>query len=67
MLRTLSIDGATFDLFVQTDPSVIQPFKKTQAFTLPLGEKFRIQNVIGTFGGAATVSFVIWALGLPIG
>jgi predicted permease len=23
--------------------------------------------VIGTFGGAATVSFVIWALGLPIG
>lgn len=51
--RTLSIGGATFDLFVRTDPSVIQETKGARAFTLPLGEKMRIDDVTGTFGGGA--------------
>lgn len=52
--RTLSIGGATFDLFVRTDPSVIRGEHPARAFTLPLGEKMRIDDVTGTFGGGAS-------------
>ncbi len=60
-LRTLSIGGATFDLFVRTDPSVIRSHEEKRAFTLPLGEKLRIEDVTGTFGGGAANSSVGFA------
>ncbi len=51
--RTLSIGGATFDLFAGTDPSLIEEHASGRAFTLPLGGKLRIGSVTGTFGGGA--------------
>ena len=53
-LKTMSIGGATFDLFVRTAHDLIQTENKKQAIlALHLGEKIRIQDVIQTCGGGA--------------
>lgn len=49
----MSIGGATFDLFVVADHSVIHQNEHSPAFTLPLGSKIRIEEVIRTCGGGA--------------
>lgn len=51
--RTMSIGGATFDLFVVADHAVIHADERSPAFTLPLGSKIRVQDVITTCGGGA--------------
>jgi len=51
--RTLSIGGATFDLFLRTDNSIIHECDKLTAFALPLGSKIRVKDVISTCGGGA--------------
>ena len=51
--RTLSIGGATYDLFVRTDQSIIHQCEGRDVFSLPLGDKIRINDVVSTFGGGA--------------
>jgi len=51
--KTMSIGGATFDLFVVADHSVIHKDERSRAFTLPLGSKIHIDDVIRTCGGGA--------------
>ena len=51
--KTMSIGGATFDLFVIADHSVIHKNEHAHAFTLPLGSKIHIDEVIRTCGGGA--------------
>lgn len=51
--KTLSIGGATFDLFLRTDHSVIHEDKEGSVFALPLGAKIRVKDVISTTGGGA--------------
>ncbi len=51
--KTMSIGGATFDLFVVADHSVIHQNEHAPAFTLPLGSKIRVEDVIRTCGGGA--------------
>jgi sugar/nucleoside kinase (ribokinase family) len=50
---TMSIGGATFDLFVIADHAVIHKNERERAFTLPLGSKIRVNDVIRTSGGGA--------------
>ena len=57
-LRTMSIGGATYDLFVRVNHEVVQTHEGGLAFTLPLGEKVRVQEVIETCGGGASNSAV---------
>ncbi|HVW66926.1 MAG TPA: carbohydrate kinase family protein [Candidatus Peribacteraceae bacterium] len=52
--RTLSIGGATYDLFVRTDQSVVHEHEGKKMFSLPLGDKIRVNDVISTFGGGAS-------------
>lgn len=52
-LKTMSIGGATFDLFVHTDHSVVHEMNGMPAFTLPLGTKIRVQGIEGQPGGGA--------------
>lgn len=51
--KTMSIGGATFDLFVVADHGVIHKDERARAFTLPLGSKIRVEEVIRTCGGGA--------------
>lgn len=51
--RTLSIGGATYDLFVRTGTDVIREDRGRKILELPLGEKVRVQQVIETCGGGA--------------
>lgn len=51
--RTLSIGGATFDLFVKADASLIHDCGDTKSFALPLGGKIRVNDVISACGGGA--------------
>ena len=53
-LRTLSIGGATFDLFVRTGQNLKRITDGVAALTLPLGEKIRVQDVLETCGGGAS-------------
>lgn len=50
---TMSIGGATFDLFVIADHGVIHKNEHAKAFTLPLGAKIRVEEVIRACGGGA--------------
>lgn len=50
---TMSIGGATFDLFVIADHNVIHKDERDHAFTLPLGSKILVEDVIRTYGGGA--------------
>jgi len=52
--RTISIGGATYDLFVQTGSDVVRTVDGKKVFNLPLGEKIRVQNVVETCGGGAS-------------
>ena len=51
--RTLSIGGATYDLFVRTGPGVLQEDRTGNVLLLPLGSKIRVDQVIETCGGGA--------------
>lgn len=51
--NTMSIGGATYDLFVHTDHSVVHELDGKPAFTLPLGTKMRVKSVQGQSGGGA--------------
>src|SRR3989338_6612464 len=53
MPRTLSIGGATFDLFMRTEKNLIHECDAHKSFALPLGGKIRVQEVIDTCGGGA--------------
>ncbi len=52
-LRTLSIGGATYDLFVRTGNDVLREDRGRKVLELPLGDKVRVQQVIETCGGGA--------------
>lgn len=52
--RTISIGGATFDLFTRVDHSIIQHAEQGERFTLPLGAKVRVNEITGTCGGGAS-------------
>ncbi len=63
--RTISIGGATYDLFVTTSKEPVHAPDGTESFLLPLGEKIWIKTVVGTFGGgAANTSVGLSRLGL---
>ncbi len=51
--KTLSIGGATYDLFVRTGTSVLHEDHGAKTLTLPLGQKIRVEQVIETCGGGA--------------
>lgn len=57
-LRTFSIGGATFDLFVRCTHHVMDLPNGKRAFTLPLGEKVPADQIIGACGGGASNSAV---------
>ncbi|TSC97979.1 MAG: putative Ribokinase, partial [Candidatus Peregrinibacteria bacterium Greene1014_49] len=52
--RTMSIGGATYDLFVRIPHEKIHGDEKSPFFTLPLGEKIRVTEVLETCGGGAS-------------
>lgn len=52
--RTLSIGGATYDIFVRLDEKTVQSADDRSAFLLPLGDKIRVHDVIETCGGGAS-------------
>ena len=63
--RTISIGGATYDLFVTTSKEPVHAPDGTESFLLPLGEKIWIKTVTSTFGGgAANTSVGLSRLGL---
>lgn len=51
--RTLSIGGATYDLFVRTGPGILDEDRVHRTLALPLGGKIKVQQVIETCGGGA--------------
>ncbi len=51
--RTLSIGGATFDLFVRADHSILKHVDGSDAFALPLGTKIRVKEIVSSCGGGA--------------
>lgn len=51
--KTMSIGGATFDLFVIADHGVIHKDERSPFFTLPLGSKIRVDDVVRACGGGA--------------
>jgi sugar/nucleoside kinase (ribokinase family) len=53
-LHTVSIGGATFDLFVSCDHSVIEEHEGRNVFALPLGEKVPVRKIMGLCGGGAS-------------
>lgn len=64
-LRTLSIGGATYDLFVRTGKDVLCADSSKKAILLPIGQKIRLQDVIETCGGgAANTSVGLSRLGM---
>ena len=54
MKRTLSIGGATYDLFVRTSHNIVSDCNNQTVFALPLGGKVRVNDVIETCGGGAS-------------
>ncbi|PIR53987.1 hypothetical protein COU75_03080 [Candidatus Peregrinibacteria bacterium CG10_big_fil_rev_8_21_14_0_10_42_8] len=52
--RTLSIGGATYDLFVRLPHNAITECKDTKSFTLPLGAKIPVEKLIEACGGGAS-------------
>ncbi len=53
-LRTLSIGGATYDLFVRTGSSHVRESAEGSELRLPLGAKIPLEGVIETCGGGAS-------------
>ena len=52
--KTISIGGATYDLFIRTKTELVQSEKGKKVFHLPIGDKIRVENVIETCGGGAS-------------
>ena len=52
--KTLSIGGATYDLFVRLPKGTVHECDKEQSFALPLGAKIRVEELIETCGGGAS-------------
>lgn len=52
-VRTLSIGGATFDLFLSLSSDLAHNCHGVQSFAFPLGAKINVNNVIGVCGGGA--------------
>lgn len=52
--NTMSIGGATYDLFVRVPHDVIQRENDKASFALPLGGKIRIEDLQETCGGGAS-------------
>jgi ribokinase len=52
--RTLSIGGATYDLFVRLPKGAVAECNSADSFALPLGAKIRVENLIETCGGGAS-------------
>ena len=66
--RTLSIGGATYDLFVRTGSSNVVESNGASELRLPLGAKIPLQGVIETCGGgAANTSVGLKRLGCDSG
>lgn len=53
MKKTLSIGGATYDLFVRVPHTIIDDEGGKKQFSLPLGEKIRVEDIQETCGGGA--------------
>lgn len=51
--RTLSIGGATYDLFVRLPNYAVAECKEADSFALPLGAKIRVEDLVETCGGGA--------------
>jgi sugar/nucleoside kinase (ribokinase family) len=67
-LRTMSIGGATFDLFMRIDHAKLPHDYPEEIFALPLGAKVKVDGVIGTCGGGACNTAVgLSRLGLSAG
>jgi|GEM_PF-314505 len=52
--KTMSIGGATYDLFVRLEQNALCKDAKKNMFALPLGEKVHVDEVIETCGGGAS-------------
>ncbi len=52
-IRTLSIGGATFDLFLNLTGDMMHDCKGVKSFSFPLGAKVDVHDVIGACGGGA--------------
>lgn len=52
--RTLSIGGATYDLFVRLPKETVHECDKAESFALPLGAKIRVDELIEACGGGAS-------------
>lgn len=53
-LRTASIGGATLDLFVTCDHTIVDDRSGTPVFALPLGAKIAAKNITSRCGGGAS-------------
>lgn len=51
---TMSIGGATFDLFVRANHRIVKDCEGRECFSLPLGSKVRVEEVIEACGGGAS-------------
>lgn len=51
--RTISIGGATFDLFMNIDHALVKEEEDKEVFALPLGGKIRVDRVTPRCGGGA--------------
>ncbi len=52
--KTISIGGATYDLFVQTDQQEIESVDHQKLLALPLGEKVPVHDIVESAGGGAS-------------
>ena len=52
--RTLSIGGATYDLFVRLPKQALDECHDKTSFALPLGAKIRVEDLLETCGGGAS-------------
>src|SRR3989344_315158 len=59
--KTLSIGGATYDLFVRLPAQVLREHESSEAFALPLGAKIRVEDLLETCGGGANNTAVGFA------
>ncbi|MBU0458030.1 carbohydrate kinase family protein [Patescibacteria group bacterium] len=58
MPKTISIGGATYDLFIRTGEDLIHECSGDKSIALPLGSKIKVKDVIETCGGGANNSSV---------
>jgi len=57
-MKTVSIGGATYDLFVRTKEDLVHKDEDMKSIALPLGAKVQVQEVLETCGGGASNSSV---------